>query len=155
MSKTWKLIVSFVLVFLVAGAGSVATYDSIPTWYAGLNKPPYNPPNWIFGPVWTILYALMAISLFLIWKVKQNHKTIYARKIFFIQLGLNLLWSFVFFTAHQILLALVVILAMCASIIYTIILFRKINPKAGYLLIPYILWVSFASILNLSILLLN
>lgn len=155
MSNTWKLIVSFVVVFLVAAAGSVATYDSIPTWYAGLTKPPFNPPNWIFGPVWTILYALMAVSLFLVWKKKQTPHTIYAKKIFFVQLGLNLLWSFVFFGAHQIALALLVIAALWGLILYSIILFRKINKTAAYILIPYLLWVSFATILNFSLLLLN
>lgn len=155
MSNTWKLIICFLLVFLVGAGGSVATSDSIPNWYADLTKPPFNPPNWIFGPVWTLLYALMAVSLFLVWKKKQTNKTIYARKIFFIQLGLNLLWSLVFFGAHQIALALLIIAALWGFILYSIILFRKINKTAAYILIPYLLWVSFATVLNASLLLLN
>ncbi len=151
----WKLTMSFVVVFVVAGAGSTATFDSIPTWYAELTKPPFNPPNFIFGPVWTILYAFMAISLFLIWKGKQTKEAIYARKVFVVQLGLNFLWSFVFFGAHQLGLAVITILALWASILYTILLFKRINKTAANLLVPYLLWVSFATLLNVSIFLLN
>lgn len=155
MKDLWKLILPFVLVFLVASAGSVVTFDSIPNWYAGLTKPPFNPPNYVFGPVWTLLYALMAFSLFLVWKGKQTKEVVHARKVFMVQLGLNFLWSYVFFGAHQIGLAVIVILALWASILYCIVLFRKINKTAAYLLIPYILWVSFATILNVSLFLLN
>lgn len=144
-----------VIVFMVAAGGSSATFQSIPTWYAGLIKPSFSPPNFVFGPVWTLLYTLMAISLWLIWTAKQNKKTKLAIKVFLIQLGLNFLWSVVFFGAHQILLGLLVIILLWGSILWSILLFLKINKTAAYLLIPYILWVSFASVLNLSLLLLN
>ncbi len=155
MNNTWKLLICFALVFAAAAGGSIATYDAIPTWYAGLTNPPFNNHNWIFGPVWTLLYALMAFSLFLIWKVKKSKKQTKAIKVFLVQLFLNFLWSIVFFGAHNIGLALLTIVLLWGSILYSIILFYKINKTASYLLIPYILWVSFASILNLSIYLLN
>ena len=155
MSNTWKLILSFALVFVVAAGGSVATYDAIPTWYATLTKPPFNPPNWIFGPVWTLLYIGMAISLFLVWKEKKSKLQAKAIKVFMVQLFLNFLWSIVFFGAQNPGLALLTIVLLWSSIFYSIVLFHKINKTASYLLIPYILWVSFASVLNLFIFLLN
>lgn len=155
MSNTWKAVFCFVVVFLAASGGSVVTYDAIPTWYATLNKPPFNPPNWIFGPVWTVLYILMAISLYLVWSAKKSKLQSKAIKVFLVQLFLNFLWSLVFFGGQNIGLALLTIILLWASILYSIILFYKINKTASYLLIPYILWVSFASFLNLSIFLLN
>lgn len=136
--------------------GSAFTLPSIQSWYIFLNKPVFSPPNWVFGPVWTILYALMGVSLYLIWNqgLKSN-KSKKALQIFFVQLFLNFCWSLVFFGLHSSLLALIVIILLWLSIFYTIYLFNKISKIAAILLLPYILWVSFASLLNLFIVLLN
>jgi translocator protein len=154
--KIFKFIFSIVLCFSAAALGGAATYSSIPTWYASLNKPFFNPPNWIFGPVWTILYFLMAVSLYIVWdKNFKNKKKEEAIKIFIFQLVLNLLWSFAFFGFHQPLLALITVIALWISIFVTIKYFYKISKTSAYLLYPYIFWVSFASILNLAIVILN
>lgn len=151
-----KLLASLGLCFFVAFAGSYVTTPNIDTWYATLNKPFFNPPNWIFGPVWTLLYALMGISLYLVWnKNKYTKKDKLALLVFCIQLFLNFFWSFSFFGLEMPLLAFFVILAMWVAIFYTIVLFKKINKTAAYLLIPYLLWVSFATLLNLFIVILN
>lgn len=151
-----KLILSIAMCEAVGVIGSVFTVSSIQTWYVFLNKPTFSPPNWIFGPVWTLLYALMGISLYLVWsKVSKSNKANYALKVFFGQLALNFSWSIVFFGLHNPFLALIVIILLWASILYTIILFNKISRLAALLLIPYILWVSFAVFLNLFIILLN
>jgi tryptophan-rich sensory protein len=134
----------------------VFTTPSIPGWYAGLVKPSFNPPNWVFAPVWTILYALMGLAAFLVYEKRSGRPE--ARKalaIFGIQLVLNALWSIVFFGAHQILGAAVVIVLLWAMILETILAFVKISRPAAYLLIPYFLWVSFATVLNISLYILN
>lgn len=126
------------------------------TWYNSLNRPPFTPPPWLFGPAWTILYILMAISALLIWKKGINRRNVKAAlKLFAIQLILNLIWSPIFFGAHNIILALIVIFVLWYFILRTIQSFYKVDKLASYLLYPYIAWVSFASILNLSIWLLN
>lgn len=157
--KLYKLLASFILCFLAAALGSVFTTSQIPTWYATLHKPPFNPPNWIFGPVWTLLYALMAVSLYLVWTQKIPKSRISEKKesiqYFILQLIFNVLWSVVFFSLHAPLAAFMVIIALWVFIYGTIHTFSKINPLAGQLLYPYLLWVSFASILNLSVVLLN
>lgn len=134
--------------------GSFFTVSSIPTWYATLNKPSFSPPNWIFGPVWTALYILMGISLYLVLvsKSKVKQKGINS---FFIQLGLNAIWSIIFFGMRNPTLALVDIAALWIAIVLTIRAFYKINKLSANLLYPYLVWVSFASILNLMIVLLN
>jgi translocator protein len=153
--KLLKFISSIILCFSVAALGGIATYSSIPTWYAFLNKPIFSPPNWVFGPVWTILYFLMGISLYIVWDKKSKIKKNKAIRIFILQLTLNLLWSVVFFGLHQPLLAFIVIVALWISIFMTIKYFYKISKMSSYLLVPYILWVSFASILNFAIVALN
>ena len=151
-----KFIASIALCYLVAFLGSVFTFSSIPTWYAQLNKPFFNPPNWVFAPVWTILYFLMAVSLYIIWnKNLENKKQDKAIKIFIFQLTLNLLWSLVFFGLHQPLLGLITIIILWFSIFITIKYFYKLSKPSGYLLVPYILWVSFASVLNFAIVVVN
>jgi tryptophan-rich sensory protein len=132
------------------------TISAIPTWYASLHKPFFSPPNWIFGPVWTILYALMGVSVYLI--LMQTGKKIrktQALRLFTIQLLLNFLWSLLFFGLHSPILGLVDIIAMWIFIVLTIKTFYAISRVAGYLLIPYLLWVSFALLLNASIFVLN
>ena len=152
--KVPQLILSIGLCLGAGVLGSVFTTFAIPTWYAALNKPVFAPPNWVFAPVWTTLYVLMGISLYLVWtykgKTRQN-----AINIFFVQLGLNVLWSIIFFGFKNPALALVNIVALWIAIFLTIKSFYKVNGLAGNLLLPYLVWVSFASILNLSIVLLN
>ncbi len=144
-----KVITSFILTFLVATLGSSVTTPSITGWYQTINKAPFNPPNWIFAPVWTILFIMMAISLYLVWKKDKFPK------IFLLQLFLNFFWSFSFFYLHQPLLAYIDILALIVVLIFTIKQFIKIDKLSAYLLYPYLAWVSFASILNLYVVLLN
>jgi translocator protein len=151
-----KFVTSIVICFVVAFLGSVFTTPSIPTWYAQLNKPFFNPPSWIFAPVWTILYFLMAISLFMIWDKKlKSDKKEEAIKIFILQLILNLLWSLAFFGLHNPILALIIIIFLLFAILKMIKSFIKISRIAGKIQIPYLAWVSFASILNLAVVLLN
>jgi len=152
----FKFIVSITLCFVVAFLGSAFTLPSITTWYAQLNKPFFSPPNWIFGPVWTVLYFLMGVSLYIIWnKNLKNKKKEDAIKIFIFQLTLNLLWSLVFFGLHQPLLAFIAIIILWISIFMMIKYFYKISKTSAYLLVPYIIWVTFASILNLAVAVLN
>ena len=125
-------------------------------WYATLNKPPFNPPNWIFGPVWSVLYLLMGISLYLI--LIQKDKSIEQRigvMLFATQLLLNTLWSLIFFGLRNPALAFGEIIILWIFIFLTIIYFNKVNKIASFLLIPYLAWVSFAAILNLWIMILN
>ena len=144
-----KLIFSIGICLGAGIIGSFFTVSAIPEWYATLNKPAFSPPNWIFGPVWTILYILMGVSLYLVW-VK---KTVPA--VFWLQLILNALWSIIFFGMKNPTLAFVDIIALWVAIVLTIKAFSKINKLAGQLLWPYLAWVSFASILNLAIVILN
>lgn len=150
-----KLIASIIICQLAGLIGAVFTTPSISGWYAGLNKPFFNPPNWLFGPVWTLLYLLMGISLYLVWNQKKGVKTKTALIIFAIQLGLNVLWSVIFFGLHSPLVAFLEIIVLWLFIILTIIKFFPISKISAYLLIPYLLWVSFASFLNFFIAKLN
>lgn len=158
-AKDIFVLIAAILLCEAAGIiGSLFTAPSIPGWYATLNKPSFNPPNWVFGPVWTTLYALMGISLYLVWKKGQENKKIDIKlplAIFGFQLFLNFLWSILFFGMQSPLLGLLCIIPLWLSIAATIFYFYKISKTAAYLLIPYILWVSFASILNASIWMLN
>ena len=131
------------------------TSQAIPTWYASLTKPAFSPPNWVFGPVWTSLYILLGISLFLIWKDEASKDRNRAIKVFSIQMLLNFAWSFLFFYFHLIGVALIEIILLWVSIGYMIYLFYKIRPFAAYLNIPYLIWVSFAVILNTGYYFLN
>ena len=148
------LIASIAISQLAGVIGSIFTVKNIPTWYSTLNKPSFNPPNWLFGPVWTLLYTLMGISLFLI-IAKQKRILSPAVSLFLVHLGVNSLWSIAFFGMKQIGLAFAVIAILWILIFYLIKIFRKINKTASNLLVPYLAWVSFASLLNLSIWLLN
>lgn len=156
MKNTLKLFASIIGCELVGILGSVFTISSIPTWYAVLNKPVFAPPNWIFGPVWTTLYFWMGISFYLIWNQgwkKQKVRT--AGMYFLAQLGLNFIWTPVFFGLRSPLLALFVILAMLMLIITTMKKFYPLSKWAFYLLLPYLGWVSFATLLNAAIVFLN
>ena len=149
MSNILRLVISIVICLAAGAVGSIFTADAIPGWYATLNKPSFNPPNWLFGPVWTLLYIMMGVSLFLIWKEGTGNALVKpALSIFIAQLVLNLLWSVVFFGMQSISGGLVIIILLWIAIIFTITKFQKISTTAGILLIPYLLWVSFASVLN-------
>lgn len=158
MGNIFKLLLSVVVSLAAGGVGSYFTSPEITTWYKELNKPFFNPPNYLFGPVWTILYILMGIALFLVWKnTKQKVKKEKAMGIeyFFAQLFFNSFWSIGFFGLHSPLLGLILIIALWVLIFQTIKTFAKVEKTASYLLYPYIAWVSFATILNLFIFLLN
>lgn len=155
MKKAIRLIL-FILLCQSAGLlGTLFTLDSITTWYQFLNKPEFSPPNWLFGPVWTLLYTLMGISIFLIYEAKTSQPKTLAYTFFGIQLGLNALWSIIFFGLQQPVIAFINIILMWIFIILSIIYFYKINKTASLLLIPYLAWVSFASVLNYFIIALN
>jgi tryptophan-rich sensory protein len=145
-----------IIICQVAGIiGSIFTAPAVKGWYTGINKPSFNPPNWLFAPVWTTLFVLMGIAVSIIRLSEKTELRKKALKVFFIQLILNTLWSIIFFGMENPILAFIEIVVLWFAILYTIILFRKIDRKASYLLIPYILWVSFASVLNLAIAILN
>lgn len=155
-----KTIISITVCLLVGFLSSYATTDSIETWYTSIKKPVFNPPNWIFGPVWTILYILMGYAAAIIWnKKKESSKSKKAIKtalvLFTIQLILNGLWSLLFFGLCNPFLALIEILLLWLIIYETIRFFRKIDEFASKLLYPYLAWVSFATFLNGSIWILN
>ena len=153
--KPFKFIASLVISFSAAALGSIATTRNIPTWYAGLQKPFFNPPNWVFGPVWTILYTLIGVSLYLVWTKKTSSTKTRAYTLFATQLVLNALWSVVFFGLHQPELGLFVIASLVVSTAYTLKLFRPYSTTASNLLVPYLAWISFAMCLNVAIVVLN
>jgi len=154
--KNPKLLFFSILLSQLAGIiGSTATMSAIPTWYVTLNKPSFNPPNWIFGPVWITLYTMMGIALYLVWVKKQTKETKITKNLFLAHLLVNALWSLVFFGLKRLDLAFIVIIALWWIIIYLIEMFKKIDKKASYLLVPYLLWVTFASVLNYAIWQLN
>lgn len=154
MSK--KLLISLILTQSAGIVGSLFTAPAISNWYSNLEKPSFSPPNWVFGPVWILLYFLMGISIYLIWlNIKKNKKAKIAFWLFWIHLIFNSTWSIVFFGLQNPGLAFINILIIWVLIIALIIKFFKINKWASYLLIPYFLWVSFASILNYFIWYLN
>lgn len=151
-----KLLSSIIGCELVGIAGSYFTFSAIPTWYATLNKPFFAPPNWLFAPVWTTLYLLMGVSFYLIWNQrKQSPQVQAAQKIFLVQLFFNFLWSPLFFGLRSPELGLVGIVVLWFYILMTIRHFYPISKIAAYLLILYLLWVSFATLLNSSIALIN
>jgi tryptophan-rich sensory protein len=152
---TLKFLISILLPLSLGAIAGMFTSQSVPEWYATLNRPSFNPPNWIFGPVWTTLYILMGTSFFLIWKQEASKVRNRAILIFLLQLILNFAWSFIFFYFKMIGLALVEIILLWISIVMMLIVFYKIKPIASYINIPYLLWVSFATVLNASYYILN
>jgi len=150
-----KLIASLLLPLGIGGIAGIFTTDAIPGWYASLNQPSFNPPNWIFGPVWTTLYAIMGISLFLIWKLPSSKERNLAILAFVAQLLLNFCWSFFFFYFKMIGVALVDIVVLWVMIVVMLLRFHKLNPLAAFINIPYLLWVTFATALNAAYFFLN
>ncbi|MBS1552936.1 MAG: tryptophan-rich sensory protein [Bacteroidetes bacterium] len=156
MSNLLKLILSIVICLLAGVIGSFITSESLSVWYAALNKPSFNPPGSVFAPVWTILYIMMGISMFLIWREGLKNKDVKKAFIFLIiQLILNVLWTAVFFGAHSVSGGLAVIVLLWITVLYCIISFRKISRTASALLIPYLAWLTYATLLNYYILILN
>jgi benzodiazapine receptor len=151
-----KIIVSILICQAAGYVGSVFTTPAIPGWYEGLNKPSFNPPNSVFAPVWTILYLLMGIALFLVWRIGFGDERI--RKgmaLFGIQLALNVGWSIAFFGFKSPLAGMLVIVVLWAVILATMLDFFRISRLAAILLVPYIVWVSYAAVLNASLYILN
>jgi len=154
--KPLAFILSITITLSIGALGGYATAQSVKTWYPLLNKPSFNPPNWLFAPVWTSLYILIGIAAYLVW-VKRDQVQHFPRTvaIYFIQLILNLAWSFIFFYLHEIGFALAEIIALLLVVILNAVMFYKIDKWAGLLFIPYILWVSFASFLTYNLFILN
>ena len=151
-----KIIIAVAICLCIGFFSGFATQSSIDTWYAALNKPFFNPPNWIFAPVWTILYILMGIAAGIVWSKGFYHKWVKTAMYHFLfQLLLNGLWSIVFFGFKSPGLALLVIIALLILLILTIKWFKIVSKTASYLLIPYLIWVLFATLLNFSIWQLN
>jgi len=151
-----KLVLSIAVCQGAGLIGTIFTVSSIESWYNLLNQPSFRPPNFLFGPVWTILYTLMGISLYWIWTVGTKKKEVRkALKLFAVHLVFNATWSIVFFGMHNIPLSLINILVLWILIIMVMIKFYRIDKKASLILLPYLAWVSFATILNYNIFLLN
>jgi translocator protein len=156
MKNIFSLLCCITICLAVGGLAGYATSSSVTTWYVTLNKPFFNPPNWLFGPVWTVLYCMMGIALWAIWR--PTHDILLQRlalALFFVQLTLNFLWSFLFFSLQSPLLALVDIVLLLIFLVPTMLVSQKIAPKTIWLFLPYFAWVCFATLLNASIWLLN
>ena len=155
--KLWvKMVICVLVMNALGGAGAFLTSGAIENWYETLKKPPGVPPNWVFGPVWTVLYAMIGISFALFWhRVPSGPAKQSGLVWFFVQLVLNLAWTPLFFGAHQIGVALIVIAVLLGTIIVTVVLFRKQDRLAGRLLIPYGIWVGYATYLNAGYWVLN
>lgn len=156
-SKQWIVLAGFIAICLLAGAlGGWVTSQSVVEWYPTLNKPAWNPPAWVFAPVWTTLYVVMAVAAWLVWKKAPRGSGVrFALVLFFVQLALNCLWSFLFFGARSPGWALVDIVALHATLAVTTWAFFNHSRWAGALMLPYLAWVSFAAFLNFTIWQLN
>jgi translocator protein len=156
MKKFFGAVLAVAICELAGGIGAIFTMPAVGGWYAGLVKPALNPPGWIFAPVWTTLFALMGVAAFLIFQKRIKNKAVKtALQIFVLQLALNVLWSILFFGLQKPLSAFIDIIALWLAIAWTIFAFRKIYRPAAWLLVPYLLWVSFAAYLNYAIVILN
>jgi len=153
--KLLEVFIAIVIAQIAGFLGSIFTTSSINSWYNTLNKPSWNPPNWIFAPVWTTLFIFMGIASYLIWRNKRNPLSKKTLVLYFIHLIFNILWSVFFFGLKNPFMALLEIIALWIIILVLIMKFYKINKTAAYLMIPYLAWVSFATILNASIVILN
>jgi tryptophan-rich sensory protein len=151
----WLLLVCLGMCLAAGGIGALVGMFSLDTWYIFLRKPSFMPPNWVFGPAWTMLYLLMGYSLFLVLRAKQSLESRQAITMFLLQWILNVLWPIMFFGLHFPGIALIVIVCLWIAIAHTIRLFYLVSSGAAYLLLPYIAWVTFAALLNASIVVLN
>jgi translocator protein len=150
-----KLVISIVVPLAVGFGSSLFMGNSIETWYAALNKPWFTPPNWLFAPVWTTLYILMGIALFLVWRSPRNRTRDIGIALFAVQLIVNALWTIAFFGQQNILYGLLTIVPLWILVAATIYQFYKVDKRASYLLVPYIVWLSIATALNASVYVLN
>lgn len=155
MKRFFRLLACILLTMSIGGLSGYATLDGVTGWYTTLHKPAFNPPNYLFGPVWSLLYLLMGVSLFLILKAEKSPALSKAIAAFTIQLVLNFFWSIIFFRFHAVGMALAEIVLMWIAILWMIVAFYRVNKPASLIQIPYIAWVSFASILNAAIFYLN
>lgn len=156
MQQAIALIVSIAVAQIAGFLGTLFTADAIPSWYVTLAKPWFTPPSWVFAPVWTILYTLMGVAAYLIYKRRKvSPGTERALLIYTLQLTLNSAWSVIFFGAHELGWALIEMIVLAATIAYTMVLFARIDRRAAALLLPYLAWVLFAAALNTSIWRLN
>jgi len=152
-NKFISFILFFIITYSASFIGGMATISFKEPWYSQLTKSNYNPPDWIFGPVWTTLYLMMTLAIWFYWHSKKREmSTIY---IYFIHIVFNTTWSIVFFVMHQILLALIVLMILIIMIIVLILKFKRVNYVSSYLMIPYLLWCCYALFLNLNIYILN
>jgi translocator protein len=153
-SQLWGLLVFLGASALVAGLGSLVTLNNVNGWYASADKAPWTPPNWVFGPVWTVLYTTMAVAAWLVWRRRAEGSRA-ALTAYGVQLGLNLLWTPVFFGLYPVMgtsalwIAFAIIVALAVAVAVTVMLFGPISRAAGLLMLPYLSWVVFASSLNL------
>jgi tryptophan-rich sensory protein len=160
MSSKWRnvlaLLIAIAVPFLAAGLGGAATASSVTTWYPSLRKPAWNPPTWLFGPVWTLLYLLMGVASWQVWRLGQSDRRVRTALGFYgAQLVFNVLWSVLFFGLRRMGWALAEIVVLWALILQTLVRFYRLRPAAGLLLVPYQLWVSFATVLNAALWWLN
>lgn len=154
LQNQWIVLAGLILLCLAVGSiGGLASASSIDSWYRTLAKPSWNPPDWVFGPVWTTLFIMMAIAAWLVWRTKDRIAP--AMTLFFVQLALNLAWSFLFFGARSPGLALIEIVFLWLSVLFTMLAFFGRQTVAGWLFVPYLAWVSFAAVLNLTIWMMN
>ncbi|NPV07371.1 MAG: tryptophan-rich sensory protein [Anaerolineae bacterium] len=154
MDKLPTLLLALLVPNAAGGIGALATASSVDTWYRGLRKPSWNPPGWVFGPAWTILYTMMGAASWLVSRSDSPHKD-RALRLYGLQLSLNILWSVIFFGLRRVDLALVEIAALWGLILATLTSFYRVRPLAGLLLVPYQLWTSFAAVLNYELWRLN
>lgn len=156
MSNAYKLVISLVVCQLIGLIGSVYSISSLPTWYAALEKPAFTPPNWLFAPAWITLYVLMGVAAFLVWRNGWDKPKVRAALAFFgVQLVLNALWSVAFFGLQSPIFGLVLIVLLWVAILITMLRFKEISIAGAWLLLPYLLWVTFAGALNIAIWMLN
>ncbi len=156
MNNKLKLVIAIVVSQLAGIIGSIFTTTEVNGWYTTIAKPSFNPPSWVFGPVWTTLFILMGIAAYLVWKRGLENKAVkIALGVFILQLVLNTFWSIIFFNFQSLGGALIEIGFLWVAILATIILFARISKTAAWLMVPYILWVSFAGFLNYTLYVLN
>lgn len=155
MPRSIKDIIAIMLPMVIGGYSGYLTAGAVNDWYLTLNKPSFNPPSWVFGPVWTTLYIVMGWSLYRIWCLPATPQRNKAMAVFFLQLTLNFFWSLIFFRWQAMGIALLEIALLWLSIAAMIHLFRKLDTAAGLVNIPYLLWVSFATVLNAAYWVLN
>ena len=151
----WVLAGFFAITFAASAIGGLATQSSVGTWYQSLNRPSFNPPDWIFAPVWTTLYAMIAVAGWRLWRAEDSAQKSRAIRFWYLQLALNVIWSLLFFGAQDIPAATVEIGLLLASIVMCLVTFRHVDRWAFWLFVPYTGWVAFATLLTISLLILN